>query len=121
MQENYQEDYQEYYSELQELYDEVREKLLERADRANLDPHYSLENESGRETPDGFSFGNQSFSIRDSKIFSRLLHGNVDQLREILDDGELFRELIEQAFGTYAEMAIEKELDVELERQKEAA
>ena len=107
--------------ELGICYDILREKLLEEAGKRDLYPEYTYENESGRETPEAFIYGNEIFSIRGSKIFTTLTTGNLDNLKELLDDPELFNQIVKEVFGTYEECKKETQIDIELEKEKEAA
>ncbi len=112
--------------ELKEIYEEVQEKVLEVAERLQLNPEYAYENESGTEAPEGFNYFGNSFSIRDSKLFNVMIRGNLDQLKELLDNSELFSQYVEEIFGTQSQYVKEIGSNTETEREfcenlKEAA
>ncbi len=102
--------------ELKETYEKIREILLENAERLNLDPEYAYENESEKETPEGFNYFGHSFSIRDSRLFEVMVRGNLDNLKELLDDPELFSKYLEEAFGTKIDYLKETQKNIEEER-----
>jgi hypothetical protein len=107
--------------DLEDTYNELRDTLLFEAEMRGLDPQYSLENESGTETPEGFSFWGETFSIRNSKLFELMVRGNLDKLKELIDDPEVLRECLEEVFGSYDQAKVEMQKFIEEEGMREAA
>jgi hypothetical protein len=107
--------------ELPIIYNKLRQKLLEEAHRRDYLPEYAYDNESRREIPEGFSFGHYTFSIRGSRMFDTIIRGNLDALKELLYDTKLFDELLEEIFGTVTQAALELQLELEGESEREAA
>ncbi len=114
--------------ELKDAYDNVRDCLIEIADRYDLTPEYAYENASGRETPEGFNYFGQSFSIRDTKLFYTMTRGSqaeiekaLIQLRNILNDPEqiIESELVVEIFGSTKEKEVEKQKRLEAQEKKE--
>jgi len=113
-------------TELKDAHDYVRENMIELAGDKGLELEYAYENESGRETPDGFSLSGRTFSIRDTKLFNTLVRGSLSELHEIIDDPVLFAIYLEEVFGSIDEYIKETQRNVELgderkEQEKEAA